>query len=404
MKLKVLHVVATPFPANQGTAGAIRELVYALFKRGHEIHVVTYYQGQNNIELPDIRIHRIPRLGKLHDFFVGFTYKRPLFDLALAFKTLRVARRIRPHIIHAYHHEATLAASLARLITRIPMIYHCVASMEEELPLFLRPGFLFRKVGKLLDVFIPRLADYCVAVSKDLVDSICRSGFPRENVFYLPTTIDANTMINGNGAIFRERYGMVSNPIVVYTGVINEFQGIDNLLKSMTVVVRELPSTKLVMAISMFDEIGVKKYKTLASELGLRGNVVFLEGFPFSELPEVLAAEDVAVMPRGKCAGLPVKLLNYMAAGKPVASMRGGSAQLIEDGKNGLLADSWEELGEKILVLLKDNKLAQRLGEAGVMDLAKFTPDGAAEKMEQIYMSLLKKIPNSTHTDFSDDI
>jgi len=389
MRLKLVQVVATPFPANQGTAGATRELINALFKRGHEIHVVTYHQGQN-IQLPDIQIHRIPKLGKKDDFFVGLNAKRPILDLALAFKTLQVVRKVRPHIIHAYHHEATLAAFLARALTGIPMIYHSVASMEEELPLFIKPRKLFQTVGKLLDVFIPRLANCCVVVSKNLEESIERSGISSEKIFYLPTTIDARSMIGGNGAKFRESHGMKDSKLVLYTGVINEFQGIDNLLKSMTIVVRDIPSAKLVMAISMLNGIQVKKYVALSSELGLMDNVVFLEGFPFNELPQALTAANVTVMPRERCAGLPVKILNYMAAGKPIVSMRGGSARLIKDGLNGLLADSWEELGEKILMLLKDNDLAQRLGKAGMAEFAKFNPDVAAEKMEQIYLSLLK--------------
>ena len=70
-KLRILNVVASPFPSNQGTAGATRELVTALANKGHEIHIVTYYQGQN-IDLGGIKIHRIPRLGDPNNFFVGF--------------------------------------------------------------------------------------------------------------------------------------------------------------------------------------------------------------------------------------------------------------------------------------------------------------------------------------------
>src|SRR5882724_11639544 len=180
MKLKILHVVATPFPANQGTAAAARELINALSKREHEIHVVTYYQGQD-AELPGIHIHRIPRLGKSDEYFVGFTKKRPLLDLALAFKTLQVVRKVRPHVIHAHHHEGVLAAFPSNLINGIPLLYHCVASMEEELPLFVRPRFLTQKLGKWLDVFIPNLADCCGVASPDLINSISRNGsFPKQ--------------------------------------------------------------------------------------------------------------------------------------------------------------------------------------------------------------------------------
>ncbi len=389
MKLNILHVVATPFPANQGTAAAVRELINALVKRGHEIHIVTYYNGEDTT-IPDVYIHRIPSLGGRRDeSFVGFTKKRPLLDLALAFKTLQVARKVRPHVIHAHHHEGVLAAFPSRFITRIPVVYHCVASMEEELPLFIRPRFLIRRLGRFLDAFIPHLADCCGVASPDLINTICRDGFSHKSVFDLPTIVDTSKFNEIDGMGFREMYGITNNPVVLYTGTIDEFQGIDNLLKSMAIVIREIPSAKLIMAVSISNGVQVKKYEALAEEIGLKNNVLFLEGVPFNELPHLLAASDVAVMPRGRCAGFPVKLLNYMAAGKPIAAMR-GTAKILEDGKNGLIADTPEELGEKILILLKNKDLSQRLGRAGKLELGRFAPDVVAEKMEQIYISLVR--------------
>ncbi len=387
MKLKLVHVVAMPFPANQGTAATIRELIYALYKRGHEIHVVTYYEGQD-IALPEIQVHRNPRFVKRSDrLFVGFDKTRPFSDLILMFKALQVVLKVRPDIIHAHHHEGAVAAFPYRLITRIPMVYHCMASMEEELPLYIKPKFITSKLGRFLDGFIPRLSNYSVAVSEDLADNIRKSGFPK--VSYLPMIVDTSTIIGGNGTKFRERYNLNGNPVVLYTGVVDEFQGIDNLLKSMTIVAREMPSAKLILAASIPNEIQFNKHVALAQELGLMNSIVFLESFPFHELIHLIAASDVTAIPRGECAGFPMKLLNYMAAGKPVAAMR-GSAKILEDGKNGLVADTWEELGEKILLLLKNKELSRKLGEAGRLELAKFAPDVVAEKMEQIYMSLLK--------------
>lgn len=389
MKLNILHVVATPFPANQGTAAAVKELINALVKMGHEIHIVTYYQGEDT-PIPGVYIHRIPSLGgRRNESFVGFTKKRPLLDLALALKTLQVVRRVRPHVIHAHHHEGVMAAFLSRIISKIPLIYHCVASMEQELPLFVRPSFLLQRIGKLLDTFVPRLADYCVALSPDLVDNIGMTGFPPEKTFYLPMVVDTSLFREGSGEKFRDRYRLANNNIILYTGVVDEFQGLGNLLKSMTIVTKEVPSAKLIIAATIFNVNQIKKYRALVQELGLENFVMFLEDFPFSELPNLLAVADVTVIPREKCPGFPMKLLNYMAAGKPIVSMR-GSAKILREGKNGLIADTWEELGEKILVLLKDKDLSQRLGRAGKLELDRFAPDVVAEKMERVYISLVR--------------
>jgi glycosyltransferase involved in cell wall biosynthesis len=94
-------------------------------------------------------------------------------------------------------------------------------------------------------------------------------------------------------------------------------------------------------------------------------------------------------MPREKCAGFPIKLLNYMAAGKPIVAMR-GTAKILREGKNGLVADTWEELGEKIVMLLRNKELSKGLGEAGRSELGWFAPDAVVEKTEQIYLSLIR--------------
>jgi glycosyltransferase involved in cell wall biosynthesis len=83
-----------------------------------------------------------------------------------------------------------------------------------------------------------------------------------------------------------------------------------------------------------------------------------------------IAACDVGVMPlpdddwaRGKCG---LKLLQFMAAGRPVvASPVGFNRELIEDGRNGLLAadeGAWESALRR---LHGDPALALRLGAAG---------------------------------------
>lgn len=261
--------------------------------------------------------------------------------------------------------------------------------MEQELPLYLKPDFVFRKVGRFLDYFVPRLADFCAGVSPDLVDGVRRTGFPRDKSSYVPIILDKSTIGGGNGRGFIQKHGINGNPIVLYTGVINEFQGIDNLVKSMTVVAEKVPSSKLVIAASIPNRSQVEKLGRMAEDLGVSDHVVFLENSSFDELPDLLASAHVTVIPREECPGFPLKLLNYMAAEKPVVSMR-GSAKILEDGKNGLVADCWEEMGDKIVAVLKDEKLARRLGKEGNTELDKFAPDVVAESMERIYLSLLQ--------------
>jgi glycosyltransferase involved in cell wall biosynthesis len=83
-----------------------------------------------------------------------------------------------------------------------------------------------------------------------------------------------------------------------------------------------------------------------------------------------LRSIDVGIMPlehddwsKGKCA---FKLLQYMAAGLPtVSSPVGMNAEVIQDGVNGLLADSEMEWAEKLSALIEAPQLREDLGNAG---------------------------------------
>ncbi len=61
----------------------------------------------------------------------------------------------------------------------------------------------------------------------------------------------------------------------------------------------------------------------------------------------------------------PIKVIEYMAAGKPVIVSRiGGMSELIEDGKTGLLfrADDPADLAAKIRLIRDDPARASRIG------------------------------------------
>ncbi|GAB1409573.1 glycosyltransferase family 4 protein [Desulfovibrionales bacterium] len=79
---------------------------------------------------------------------------------------------------------------------------------------------------------------------------------------------------------------------------------------------------------------------------------------------------DIGIMPlydfpfsRGKCA---FKIIQYMAAGIPVvASPVGSNLDVVQDGKNGFLADSAQDWEHALTRLIEDSQLAHSMGLAG---------------------------------------
>jgi glycosyltransferase involved in cell wall biosynthesis len=88
-----------------------------------------------------------------------------------------------------------------------------------------------------------------------------------------------------------------------------------------------------------------------------------------------------------------IVLLEAMACGKPVvASNVGGIPFVVEEGKTGLLFESGnvEDLADKIVTILKDEELREKMGEAGRERAKEFTWDKIAERTVEVYKEILK--------------
>jgi glycosyltransferase involved in cell wall biosynthesis len=98
-------------------------------------------------------------------------------------------------------------------------------------------------------------------------------------------------------------------------------------------------------------------------------HIVFADWTEPTEGLEV-AKFDVGIMPltdgpfeKGKCG---YKLIQYMAAAKPViASPVGSNRTIVQDGVNGFLASNDKEWIDRLEVLYRDSKVRQRMGAAG---------------------------------------
>ena len=109
------------------------------------------------------------------------------------------------------------------------------------------------------------------------------------------------------------------------------------------------------------------------------------------DLPSYLALADVSVVPRPECPGHPVKLLNYMLAGKPIVSFAGG-AKGVRHLHDAFIVPNhdYEALGHGIVTLLEDRTLAAELGaNARATVLANFDWRQICAKIERIYDRLL---------------
>lgn len=364
--LRILVLAACPFPANHGTPGSIREMAESVADLGHEVHVVTYHFGED-IPVRGPRLHRIPKLLPERAIRVGPTTRRPLYDLLMVFKAIQVAWRHRPQLIHAHGYEAGLAAWLCRFVTRLPVLYSGHNTMSDELPSygFIRPRFLAERLARLLDWFVPRTADRCLPHSENIHRFLVDQGLADRTEPVVNFGINMDEITPSDGSDIRRQYGL-GGPVILYAGVMDEFQRLDLLLQAMTRVVRQEPAARLLLVVTIPSEKHSQRLCRQIDELGLSPYVVWTKPQDLTGVRRCLAACDVAVVPRPGAPGFPIKLLNYMLARRPVV-MFASSASGLVDGKHAILVspDTGDAFAAAILRLLGDRDLCHRLAAGG---------------------------------------
>jgi len=172
-------------------------------------------------------------------------------------------------------------------------------------------------------------------------------------------------------------------PLIGAVGNLYPVKGHTYLLKAMAIVKEKYPHAMLVIAGrgEILDQL-----REEASGLGIKEKVVFL-GFS-EKIPAFLQGLDIFALP-SLSEGLPLSVLEAMAAGKPViATNVGGISEVLNDGYAELLVPprNPDVLAEKILLLLRNPELANRLRELGRMKVEKeFSLNSMMEKYQELY-------------------
>ena len=135
------------------------------------------------------------------------------------------------------------------------------------------------------------------------------------------------------------------------------------------------------------NEPDLPAHQALAAELGIERDVVWAGPHTLAELPGYLACAEVTVVPRCDCPGHPIKLLNYMMAGKPAVCFAGAAKGVTHGHDAWIVPDhDWQALGEGIARLLENRPLARQLGaEARRTAMENFDWRRLCEKVEEVY-------------------
>ena len=365
--LKILMVAPTSFFGDYGGHIRMYEETLALQKAGHKVIFVTYHMGRN---LDGFDIRRTPPLPYRSNYEVGSSRHKIAFDAFLFIRTLQVALKERPDVIHGHMHEgALIGAPIARLL-KIPLIFDYQGSLTGEMVDhdFLDPqGKLFPWLVRL-ERRICEMAGV-ILTSSSRAQELLRFDFGIDptNIAALPDCIDTSRFNPGlfdktNRDALRVELGIpLDVPIVAYLGLLADYQGTDHILRAAALL--KLQGVKVHFLIMGWPS--VEFYRTMAVDLGVADMVTFTGKVRYDLAPRYLSIGDIFVSAKMSSTEGSGKVLNYMAMGRPTVAY---DSQVHREylGDAGIYPPSGdvEALSAEIGALLQDPKRSRALGKA----------------------------------------
>ena len=191
-----------------------------------------------------------------------------------------------------------------------------------------------------------------------------------ESLVVIPNGVDTERFVPGDPAASRAE--------VLFVGRLVPDKGVDVLLRSFAAVRARLPEARLVVAGGGDQDLYLRR---LARYFGLPPQVDFVGWLTGSELVERYRRADVVAVPsRYEPFGLVA--LEAMACGRPVvASRTGGLAEIVDDGRTGLLVSPGDHLrlARALVKLLADDPARSSAGYAAREHVLRYTWDLVAE-------------------------
>ncbi|CEA12620.1 glycosyltransferase family 4 protein [Methanobacterium formicicum] len=407
--MKILMVVAY-FPPEIGSAAHVYyDLARAFIKKGHEVHVLTSYPREFNLDKRDmgktfhyyekmdgIEVHRskhfsirdFPLFRGLEHFILPYQYFREYkrmntkFDVCLMYipplPLYQLANKIRkydgtPSILNYqdFHPQELIDVNYGGIQRNLIMI----------------------KLLEYMEKKSYKTADYITVLSEGGIDYVVNKGADPSKVTHIYNGIHPSDIeIFEAHKDFKKKENIEDKFLISYAGILSPFQGIDNILN----VAKELKDHKDII----FYLAGDGMIKEHLEDRINNENISNLKLLPFQPREEyfnLVNSSDISIVSldeRMLAPCLPGKLTNLLSLKQPIISIvspEAETAHFIELANCGILVEPGDVLGFKnaILKLKEDSVLKKTLGNNGRNFVEKKMN---LDKNVEVYQKIINKL------------
>ncbi|HYX24635.1 MAG TPA: glycosyltransferase, partial [Thermoanaerobaculia bacterium] len=230
-------------------------------------------------------------------------------------------------------------------------------------------GLFFRGLTRRVERRLCAGADVTIAVTRVLAGILEEEGVPAGKVVVMPNGVRSGFGQGGDGAAFRQSRGIpLDAPVAGVVGWFRPWHDLERLVAAVESPAWREVRIHLVLVGDGPALPGLRELRAASPELARR--LVLCGAVPREEIESALAAFDVAVQPAVTPYACPMKILEYMAAGRAIVAPGAANVrELLTDGETARLCPGGEnpaaaDLEAAVLALVRDPALRARLGEA----------------------------------------
>lgn len=358
---RVLLISPQPFFQWRGSPLRVRFNAQALAELGYGVDLLVMPVG-DDLAIPGVALHRAPNYIRAKNLPIGPSAAKALLDVSLFFKAAALARRNRYAVIHGIEDAGPIAAVLARR-HGAKMVFE-----KHSDPASYKQGFvrnLVMAAYRRAERFSILRADAVIGTGPALVEQAKQiaPGKPVHHVFDIPSSLVEPDPEKTRVA--RERLGLPPGAVLaLYVGSFAVYQGIDLLFRAIPLALRQNPDLHFAVVGGSPEQVSLRQTELM--DLGFAERVLFPGHIHPDELPHDLAGADILLSPRIAGGNTPLKLLDYVKAGRAIVACDNPANRLIlDDSSARLVAPTPDAFAAGIAALAADAPLRQRLGDAG---------------------------------------
>jgi glycosyltransferase involved in cell wall biosynthesis len=337
----------------------VASMIRAFRRLGHEVQVASLIGEKTNVAT-----QKTKRLGRIVRYTPRVAYEamETAYSLAGYWMLAKAIRQWHPDLIYERHGLFNVAGVTAARRFNVPIIVEVNAPLAWERTN--HETLTLRRLAERMERHAWHGADRIAVVSTPLKNHLVDRGVNPDRIAVVPNGADPSMFKPDSAAraAIRQRLGLSSGRVVVgFVGILRPWHGPELLLDAFA----RLRAGDRAHLLMIGDGPGRAAFEATAAAHGLRDCVTVTGRVPHEEVPQYLAALDIAVSPRATFYASPMKVPEYMATALAVAAPRTPNLRdLIRDGDTGLLfaEDDAASLAYTLGCLVNDGAMRARIG------------------------------------------